>query len=143
MAKVQPVLVPLCDSAASFEALEVAGMMVRRKRMRVRGIHIIEVVRSLPVNAEMEWEARQGEQILRRADDIAREMDFHLDTELLQARHAGTAIVDEAHRQQVSAIVMGMQFRPAIGDFSVGRTTAYVLEHARCPVWVIREAARE
>jgi nucleotide-binding universal stress UspA family protein len=143
MARPQPFLVPISDSNASFEALASAGALARGQRATVRAIHVIEVVRSLPLNAEMEWEARQGEQLLRRAEETAKERDFTVSSDMLQARGAGQAIVDEAHAVEAQAIVMGMRYRKVVGDFDVGITTAYVLQHARCPVWVVREAAHE
>ena len=136
-------LVPVSNTGASYEALSHAGMVARAQRSPIRVIHVIEVVRSLPVDAEMEWEARQGEQLLRRAEDLAKKEGFHVVTEMLQSRQAGQAIVDEAHAQEASAIVLGMQFRRMVGEFEPGTTTSYVLQHARCPVWVIRESARD
>lgn len=143
MARSRPYLVPVTDSDASFEALAHAGSIARRERAPVQVIHVIEVTRSLPVDAEMEWEARQGEQLLRRAEDMARNADFTLTAEMLQARQAGQAIVDEAHRVEAKAVVLGMQFRQMVGDFSLGSTVGYVLQHAHCPVWVIRAAAKD
>ena len=60
--------------------------------------------------------------------------------ELLQARTAGAAIVDEAVEQQVDAIVMATENRLERGKISVGESVPYVLRHAPCEVIVIRTA---
>ncbi len=143
MAQAGPILVPINESEASLEALAAAGSIAKAQKAPVVVVHVIEVVRSLPVNAEMEWEARRGEQLLRQAEEIAKSGDFSMRGELLQSRQAGPAIVDEAHSQQAQSIVLGLRFRRVVGDYELGHTTSYVLKHARCPVWLMREAVRD
>ena len=143
MAEAGPILVPINDSPASLEALAAAGSIARARKAGVVVIHVIEVVRSLPVNAEMEWEARRGEQLLRQAEEVAKEGSFSIRGELLQSRQAGQAIVDEAHAQHAQSIVLGLRFRRVVGDYELGHTASYVLKHARCPVWLLREAVRD
>ncbi len=143
MAQAGPILVPINESEASLEALAAAGSIAKAQKAAVVVVHVIEVVRSLPVNAEMEWEARRGEQLLRQAEEIAKSGDFSMRGELLQSRQAGPAIVDEAHSQQAQSIVLGLRFRRVVGDYELGHTTSYVLKHARCPVWLMREAVRD
>lgn len=140
MATPQNILVPVTNSPASFEAVAVAVMLAKqRKGARVYVVHVIEVNRSLPLNAELESEARRGEQLLRRAEEIAGEMGFQTMGQLLQAREAGQAIVDEARDRDVDAIIMGVGYKRLIGSFQVGRTADYVLKNATCQVWVVRQ----
>jgi nucleotide-binding universal stress UspA family protein len=143
MNKGQPLLVPINDDPAGLEALALAGAIAKGQKAPVHVVHVIEVVRSLPVDAEMEWEARNGEQLLRRAEEFARQHDFSISTDLLQARQAGQAIVDEAHARRAAAVVIGLAVRRVVGDVTLGATGEYVLKHARCPVWLIREAAKD
>lgn len=134
------VLVPVTDSAASLEAVGIACRLARQSKGKVIAIHIIEVLRSLPLNVEMDNEARRGEQILRHAEEAASGAGYRISRELLQAREAGPAIVDEARDRGVDAIVLGVGYKRLIGDFQVGRTADYVLKHAPCQVWVVRQA---
>jgi nucleotide-binding universal stress UspA family protein len=138
-----PFLVALSDTPAAYEALALAGSLARLQKTFVYGVHVIEVARSLPLNAEMEIEAHRGEQLLRRADDMAKRAEFPLERELLQSRQAGEAIVDEAATRHAAAIVLGVPMRHSFGELSLGRTAAYVLKHATCRVIVVREAASE
>jgi len=138
-----PFLVPLNDSPAAYEALQLAGSLARLQKTFVYAVHVIEVARSLPLNAEMELEAHLGEHLLRRAEDMAKRGEFTLERELLQSRLAGEAIVDEANARHASAIVLGIPRRLAHDQGSLGATTEYVLKHARSRVIVVREAAAE
>lgn len=132
-------LVPVTDSPASLEAVEVACGLAKQRKARIYTVHVIEVLRSLPLNAGMETEARRGEQILRKARTIATQNGCHAEESLLQARDAGQAIVDEARDRGVDAVILGVGYKRIIGSFQIGRTADYVLKNASCQVWVVRQ----
>lgn len=132
-------LVPIVNSPASLEAVAIACAQEKARKGKVVVVHIIEVLRSLPLNAEMEAEARRGEQLLRRAEEIAGAHGYQVKGELLQAREAGQAIVDEARDRGVDAIILGIGYKRLIGAFQVGRTADFVLKNAPCQVWVVRQ----
>jgi nucleotide-binding universal stress UspA family protein len=134
------VLVPVTNSPASLEAVTTACVLAKPRKAKVYAVHVIEVLRSLPLNAEMGEEARRGEQLLRRAEEMAAAADYHITGELLQAREAGQAIVDEARDRGVDVVVMGIGYKRLIGAFQVGRTADYVLRNATCQVLVVRQA---
>ena len=139
MAIPQTILVPLSHSPASLEAVAVAAALARQRKGHVYAVHVIEVLRSLPLNAEMEAEARKGEQLIRRAEEIAARAGGQLTGTLLQAREAGQAIVDEARDRGVDAIILGIGYKRVIGSFQVGRTADYILKNATSQVWVVRQ----
>lgn len=140
MATPQTILVPLTNSPASLEAVTIACNLVKPRKGRVYAIHVIEVLRSLPLNAELEGEARRGEQVIRRAEELADELGAQLTGQLLQARDAGQAIVDEAVERQIEAIILGQPYERIPGSLPLGRTAAYVLKNATCQVWIVRQA---
>lgn len=140
MATPQTILVPLTNSPASLEAVTIACNLVKPRKGRVYAIHVIEVLRSLPLNAELEGEARRGEQVIRRAEELADELGAQLTGQLLQARDAGQAIVDEAVERQIEAIILGEPYERIPGSLPLGRTAAYVLKNATCQVWIVRQA---
>lgn len=133
------ILVPVTKSPASLEAVRVGAMLAKQRKGKVVVVHVIEVLRSLPLNAEMEGEARRGEQIIRRAEEVAEDVGMAITADLLQARDAGPAIVDEARDRKAEAIVMGIGYKRVIGSFQIGRTADYVLKNATSQVWVIRQ----
>jgi nucleotide-binding universal stress UspA family protein len=139
---VREVLVPCDGSSASYEALAQAVTIAKRNKGHVFVVHVIEVKRTLPLDADMVEEAQRGEEILSEAERLAEELDFRVEGELLQAREAGHAIVDEAIERKIDAIVIGTEYKRPFGEFQLSRTTLYVMKHAPCQVWVFRMPAR-
>ena len=139
---VREILVPSDGSFASYEALAHAIGIAKRNKGHVFIVHVIEVKRTLPLDAEMSEEARRGDEILGEAERLAGELDFHVEGELLQAREAGHAIVDEAIERRIDAIVIGTEYKRAFGEYQTGRTIQYVMKHAPCQVWVFRMPVR-
>ena len=117
MASQHTILVPVTHNPASIEAVTVACQLARQRKSKVLAVHVIEVLRSLPLNAEMEVEARRGEQLLRKAEEAAAHAGLHISGQLVQAREAGQAIVDEARDQNADVIVMGIGYKRLIGAF--------------------------
>jgi nucleotide-binding universal stress UspA family protein len=101
---------------------------------------VIEVLRSLPLNAGLDSEMRKGEAVLRHAEERAAQFGVPVNRSLVQAREAGPAIVEEGRDEKVDAIVLGMGYKRVIGSFEIGRTTDFVLKHAQSQVWVVRPA---
>jgi nucleotide-binding universal stress UspA family protein len=131
-------LVPSDGSSASYEALAFACTQAKRNKGRVFVVHVIEVKRTLPLDAEMVTEAQRGEAILTEAERVGDELDVRVEGELLQAREAGHAIVDEAIERGIDVIVMGTEYTRPFGEYQVGRTAQFVMKHAPCQVWVFR-----
>jgi nucleotide-binding universal stress UspA family protein len=103
---------------------------------------VIEVKRSLPLDADIESETEKGEKILDHAERIAAEADYEVETELLQAREVGPAIVDEAVERGVDLIIMGVNYKKRFGEWNLGSTVPYVLKNAPCRVLLWREAIK-
>jgi nucleotide-binding universal stress UspA family protein len=133
------ILVPLGGTKADAVALRLACDTAKRQKGRVQAVYVIEVLRALPLDAELPPELQKGEEVLRQAEAVAGEAQVEIDTELLQAREAGPAVVDEACERGAQLIVMGLPYKRRFGDFSMGRTVPYVLKNAPCQVWVCRE----
>ncbi len=140
LGEIKSFLVPVDGTDASYNALAVVCDVARRNRARVNVLYVIEVPRSLPLDADLAPEEERGEAILTRAEQIADEHDVQLEGDLLQAREAGQALVDEAYEQGVDAIVVGLDYHRPYGRFQLGRLPQYVLEQALCQVWLIRYA---
>lgn len=136
----QTILVPVTSAAHSLDTVPIACALARSKRnATVIAVHIIEVSRDLPLDAQLASEARRGEQVLRKAEELAQTMDFHIQGELLQAREAGTAIVDEARDRNADLIVLGVNYSSTSSGSKIGKTGEYVLRHAACPVLLFRQ----
>ena len=74
------------------------------------------------------------------AEGLAERAKVRLETQLLQARDVGAALVDEAVALEADAIVLGLPYKVRFGgDFAIGATIPYVFKNAPCRVLVIRE----
>jgi nucleotide-binding universal stress UspA family protein len=131
-------VVPVNGSPSDQDALELACIVARRQRARVEAVFVIQVRRSLPLDADMSAEIERGEAVLDRAEQAAAKLEVEIETSLLQARDIGAAIVDEAAQAQADTIVLGLPYRKRFGEFEVGETAIYVMKNAPCRVWIVR-----
>lgn len=135
------VLVPLNGEKIDENTLRLACTIARSEKSKVYAIHVIQVKRALPLDAEIQPETEKGEEVLKRAERIGDEMDCEVLTELLQAREVGPAIVDEAVERGIDLIIMAIPYKKPFGEFDLGSTVPYVLKNAPCRVLIWREAA--
>lgn len=140
---VRSILVPVDGSDASYNALATVCQIARQTKAQVAALHVIEVPRAQALDADLPDEAERGEVLLERAERLAGDHKVKLRGELLQARHAGPAIVDEAAAAEIDAIAIGLGAGGPFGRFQMDEATQYVLEHANCDVWVFRYAASD
>jgi nucleotide-binding universal stress UspA family protein len=142
MAVIAPkrILVPIDGNSASDEIVALACTIAQRTKGEVQVIYIIEVKRTLPLDADLPPEAERGEMVLEQAERVAEEWDQPIQADLLQARDVGPTIVDEARERAVDLILLGITYKKRFGEFDLGRTAPFVLKHAPCRVWVCRQA---
>lgn len=140
---VKDIVVPVDGSRASLDALALACSLSKRNKGTVFAVYVIEVARTMPLDVELAPEAGRGEEVLTQADEVAESLDYEVSGELLQARDAGHAIVDEAIERGVSAIVMGVSYKRTLGEFQLGPTAQYVVKNAPCQVILCRAAVQE
>ncbi len=94
----------------------------------------------MPLDAEIAARSEEAQQILDHAELTAETLKARLEPVLLQARDVGAALVDEATERSADLLIVGLPYRKRFGgEFAIGRTIPYVLKHAPCEVWVVRE----
>ena len=140
MIQASRILVPIKGNPSDAEVLELACETARRSKAQVYVIHVIEVKRTLPLDAELTEEAERGEDLLNQAEQIGERLGVSIHTDLLQARDVGSAIVDEVLERGIDLVMIGIIFKKRYGEFDLGATLPYVLKHAPCRVWVCRQA---
>ncbi|MFC1931832.1 universal stress protein [Chloroflexota bacterium] len=128
------VLVPVVGTEADEEAMRLACRLAKKDRGKIWSVYVITVKRALPLNAEIETEIQKAEAILDHIEMIAEEQDYEVETDVLQGREAGPAIIDEAIEQGVDLILMGVKYKKRFGQFSLGDVVPYVLKNSPCPV---------
>ena len=128
------ILVPVVGSGADAETIKLACRLAKKDKGKVAAITVVAVKRALPIDAEIDSEIKKAEEILDKAEAAAGEEDYEVETDVLQARDVGPAIVDEAVERGVSLILMGVAYKQRFGQFSLGNVVPYVLKNAPCPV---------
>jgi nucleotide-binding universal stress UspA family protein len=142
---VHRVLVTVAGHHVDEETVRLACRMATRGRgdakepAQLYAVHVIEVNRSLPLSAPVESQVERGEEILDGVEQIAAEYNLTIETEMVQARDTGPAIVGEADAWKATLIVMGLPYKRRFGEFNLGKTTPYVLKNASCRVILFRE----
>src|SRR3712207_3391397 len=114
----------------------------------MEALWVFEVPLSLPLDARIpEDELKRARRALARAKAVGEEYEgVEVATAVVRARRAGEAIVREAKRRGVEAIVLAAEEKASIRggmvlggkaglhDTSVGETTRYVVNKAPCRV---------
>lgn len=136
--RVKKILVPVSGNIADEDAITLACDLGKKTKATIFVVYVIEVQRSLPLDAVVQSDLNKAEQILSRAEDIASDNDYEVQTDLLQAREAGSAIVDEAMQKEVDLILMGFEYKKRFGMFNLGEAIPYILEEAPCAVLLLR-----
>jgi nucleotide-binding universal stress UspA family protein len=137
------VLIPVSGTRADEEAIRLSCRLTRKGGGKIYVTYVIQVDRTLPLDAEVRPEIEKAEQVLDKAEAIAEEHDCTAETDLLQSREIGPAIVDEAIERGVDLIIMGVSYAKKFGEFNLGETIPYVLKNAPCRVLISREPIPE
>jgi len=128
------VLVPVVGSEADEEAMKLACRLAKRDKGKVWAVSVVAIKRALPLDAEIDSEIQKAENVLDSVESVAEEDDLEVETDVLQAREVGPAIVDEAVERGVDLILMGISYKRRFGQFSLGNVVPYVLKNSPCPV---------
>lgn len=133
------ILVPVNGSSVDDDVIKLACTLAKKTRAKIYVVYVIQVQRGLPLDAEIPSEIEKAEKVLNHAEDIAEDWDYEVETDLLQAREIGSAIVDEAMERGVDLILMGIPYKKRFGVFNVGRVAPVILKDAPCRVLLWRE----
>lgn len=136
------IIVPVHGTHSDKKAIELAVMLGSGTRSEIVLVYVVEVVQSLPLEADLPGDVSIGETVLAQAEEWASSVTDgrvgRVSPELLQARSAGAAIVDEAIERGADVIVMALRQHMRHGQPTPGATVPYVLQNAPCEVVVTR-----
>jgi len=114
--------------------------MARAHTTELIALHVVEVDWRHDLDDEMPGSRELASTVLDLAEGAAERARLKMQTELLQARDVGAALVDEAVSLEADVIILGLPYRKRRGgDFAMGATIPYVFQNAPCTVLVIRE----
>jgi len=140
MMVIKNILVPTNGSGVDEEVVRLACSLARKSKAKVYAVHIIEVERSLPLDAQIDSKTDEADRILTHAEDIAADADYEVETDVLQARDAGPAIVNEAVEREIDLIIMATAYKKAPGIPELGKAVYHVLKEAPCRVLLYRDS---
>jgi len=148
-------LVPVLGTPLDDDIMQTAGRLASEENQdgdesgtMIEALWIFEVPMSLPLDTRVpDAELKRARAALNRAKAVGEEYNgVEVATAVVRARRAGQAIVREAKRRGVEAIVLaaeeptrvggGLRLggKPGLHDTSVGETTRYVVNKAPCRV---------
>jgi nucleotide-binding universal stress UspA family protein len=140
-------VIPVSGGPGDKRLLETVSKIADKKTVAITIVFVVEVEQSMPLDAELPAEIERGERVLRQAasyiDSCIHGRQGSVHTELLQARAAGAAIVDEAIDRNADVIMLSATLRRKHGQITTGETVDYVMKNAPCEVVVIRLAQNE
>ncbi|HLY65890.1 MAG TPA: universal stress protein [Chloroflexota bacterium] len=139
----QNVLLAVSGSAFDVQLVNLACNVAQKLKGKLYVVHVLEVPRTLPLDANMSEESKQADAILTRVEDAASKLKCQPESEIIQARDVAQTLIDESEDRQVGLLILGTQRREKYGKFYLGTTIPAVLASARCRVWVIREGLDE
>jgi APA family basic amino acid/polyamine antiporter len=160
------ILVPLMGTPLDDDIVQTAGRLAaeedaeafeKDKGATIEALWIFEVPMSLPIDAALpDAQLKQARAALARAKAVGEEYEgVEVATATVRARRAGQAIVDEARRRGVQAVVLAAEEPSKIRggallggrggplDNFVGDVTKYVLAKAPCQVILTAPPASE
>lgn len=137
-------VVPVTGGPEDARLLQIVDKISQKANTFITLVYVVEVAQSMPIDAELPLEIERGERVLKEAEVFTTRCvggrRGAITTELIQARSAGAAIVDEAIEHGSNAIMLATSVRKKFGQLSTGETVDYVLRNAPCEVIVIRQA---
>jgi APA family basic amino acid/polyamine antiporter len=156
------ILVPVFGEEFDDDIVGTAGRLATSEGEEEGGavleaLYVFEIPLSLPIDARVsEDRVKEAKRVLARAKEVGEEYaGVEVATAMVRGRSVGQAIVSEARRRGVEAIVLGAEEpsrlrggailggRGRVRDRFVGDTTRYVIEKAPCKVILTAPPAGE
>jgi len=120
--------------------IECGCKLARADQSELVAIYVVEVDWRHDLDDDLEEQREEASRALDLAEGMAEKVKVNLESQLLQARDVGAALVDEAVALEADTIVMGLPYEVRFGgDFALGLTIPYVFKNAPCRVFVVRE----
>jgi nucleotide-binding universal stress UspA family protein len=130
----------LSGSPVDGDVIELGCKLARAEKTELVAVYVVEVDWRHALDDDLEVEREEASRALDVAEGHAERAKVKLETQLLQARDVGAALVDEAIALEADAIILGLPYHVRFGgDFAIGQTVPYVFKNAPCRVFVVRE----
>jgi len=132
------ILVPTIGSSYSERGVELACRLGKEQEAEILLTYVLEVPRTLPLNAPVPEAESKAKEALERAAAIVAQHKLLSSIFIERAREAGEGIIRAARDNKVDLIVIGIRPDAGGGYDVIGRTTSSILHRAHCEVVIDR-----
>jgi nucleotide-binding universal stress UspA family protein len=146
--EIKNILVPIDGSDYSLNAAEYAIKIARNEKAQLICIHIVTPGIPYGYSTPASTESRNHDEAIKRKieswfDDVrnmAKDEDIHdIKTEIfIDVKSIIQSVVEYASRKDIDLIVIGTKGRSGLKKFLMGSVANGIVEHAHCPVLVVR-----
>lgn len=128
------ILVPTNGTSYSERAIELACRLGIEQKAEIVVVSVIEVPRTLPLEATLGQPEKDSQDALERGKEI---VELHHLTPIVRserAREASEGIIRAAKEHKADIVVLGLRTNLKAAQYLLGRTTETVIRRAPCEV---------
>ncbi|HVP80239.1 MAG TPA: universal stress protein [Thermodesulfobacteriota bacterium] len=131
---IKRVLVPTSGTLYSERGIELACRLGEEQKAEIYLINVIEVPRTLPLDAPLVEAETKAEDVIKRGEEIVILRGLPVKGEVKRGRVAGEEIIRAAKDYDADLIVMGIRSEIRMAQEILSRTSDLVLRRAPCEV---------
>jgi len=133
---IKKILVPTSGTLYSERGIELACRLGQEQKAEIYLVTVLEVPRTLPLEAAMPEAEVKAQDIIKRGEAIVSLKKLQAKGEVRRGRVAGEEIIRAAKDWEADLIVMGIRAQIRMAQEILGRTSNLVLRRAPCEVIV-------
>ena len=131
---IKKILVPTSGSPYSERGIELACRLGEEQKAEIYLINVIEVPRTLPLEAPLPEAEAKAKNIIKEGESIVSLRGLSAKGEVRRGRVAGEEIIRAAKDSEADLIVMGIRSEIRMAKEILGRTSDLILHRAPCEV---------
>jgi nucleotide-binding universal stress UspA family protein len=139
---IKKILVPTSGTFYSERGIELACRLGEEQKAEIYLVTVLEVPRTLPLEAPMPEAETRAQEILKEGESIVSLRGLPVKGEVRRGRVAGEEIIRAAKDWEADLIVMGIRSGIRMAQEILGRTSDLVLRRAPCEVIVDKISER-
>ena len=131
---IKKILVPTSGTLYSERGIELACRLGEEQKAEIYLVNVIEVPRTLPLQAPLPEAEKMAEEVVKRGEEIVTLRGLPVRGEVKRGRVAGEEIIRAAKDWEADLIVMGIRSEIRMAQEILGRNSDVVLRRAPCEV---------
>ncbi len=131
---IKKILVPTSGTPYSEKGIELACRLGEEQKAEIYLVNVIEVPRTLPLDAPLPEAQTKAADIIKRGEAIVELRGLQATGEIRRGRVAGEEIIRAAKDREADLIVMGIRSQIRMAQEILGRNSDLVLRRATCEV---------